>query len=221
MSRTADHDERRRQVAEALLRTIARKGLARTTFVDVADELGASVGLVQRYFRSKSDLLRFGVEYLYKRGEERIHGVERTPPVRDLMFRIARTLLPLDEERRVELTVWLEFLPTTVKDPEMAELHQATTRQLVDGLAEGIAAAQHQGVLTSDLDPRTEAAALVAFADGLTIHQLTTPDVFDDVMAEHLLRQHFARLFSDPGGTDAASSPSSSPDPPPDGGQLT
>ncbi|MBE1460368.1 hypothetical protein H4W79_004582 [Nocardiopsis terrae] len=47
MPRTADHDERRRQVAEALLCT----GPAMTTFVDVADELGASVGPVQRHFR--------------------------------------------------------------------------------------------------------------------------------------------------------------------------
>ncbi|MBQ1080132.1 MULTISPECIES: TetR/AcrR family transcriptional regulator [unclassified Nocardiopsis] len=202
MPRTADHDERRRQVAEALLRTIARKGLAATTFADVADELGGSVGLVQRYFRSKSDLLRFGVEHLYQRGEERIEAVERVAPVRDLMFRIAHTLLPMDEERRMELTVWLEFLPTAVRDPEMAELHRTTTRQLVDGLAEGLGAAQRAGELSADLDPRAEAAALVALADGLTLHQLATPDLFDDATAERLLRQHFARLFA--AGTEDA-----------------
>ncbi|MFE1167861.1 TetR/AcrR family transcriptional regulator [Nocardiopsis sp. NPDC058789] len=196
MPRTADHDERRRQVAEALLRTIARKGLAATTFADVADELGGSVGLVQRYFRSKSDLLRFGVEHLYRRGEERIEAVERVAPVRDLMFRIAHTLLPMDEERRMELTVWLEFLPNAVRDPGMAELHRTTTRQLVDGLAEGLDAARRLGELPADLDPHAEAAALVALADGLTLHQLATPDLFDDATAERLLRLHFDRLFS-------------------------
>ena len=205
MPRTADHDERRRQVAEALLRTIARKGLARTTFADVADELGASVGLVQRYFRSKSELLRFGVEHLYKRGRERIDAVERVPPVSDLMFRVARTLLPLDEERRFELTVWLEFLPATVTDPEMAELHRTTTRELVDGLAAGLAAAQRNGELAEDLDPKAEAMALAALADGLTVHQLTSPDVFDDAAAEDVLRRHFARLFSAPEGSSTAS----------------
>lgn len=207
MPRTADHDERRRQVAEALLRTIARKGLAKTTFADVADELGASVGLVQRYFRSKSELLRFGVEYLYKRGEERIAAVDLTPPVRDLLFRIAHTLLLMDEERRLELTVWLEFLPTTLIDPDMADLHRGTTRVLVDALSEGLAAAQHNGELSADLDPRMEAAALVAYVDGLGIHQLTSPEVFDDATVEHLLRQHFARLFSVPEGSDPAHPP--------------
>ncbi|MEU3019721.1 TetR family transcriptional regulator C-terminal domain-containing protein [Nocardiopsis sp. NPDC007018] len=195
MPRTADHDERRRQVAEALLRTIARKGLAATTFADVADELGSSVGLVQRYFRSKSDLLRFGVEHLYQRGAERIDAVERVAPVRHHMFRIAHTLLPLEERRR-ELTVWLEFLPTAVRDPEMAELHGTTTRTLVEGLAEGFEAAQRLGELSSDLDPRAEAAALVALADGLTLHQLATPDLFDDATAERVLRRHFDRLFA-------------------------
>lgn len=207
MPRTADHDERRRQVAEALLRTVARKGLARTTFADVADELGASVGLVQRYFRSKDELLRFGVEYLYKRGEERIAAVELVPPLHDLMYRVARTLLPLDGERRLELTVWLEFLPATVHDPEMAELHRATTRRLVDGLVEGFTVAQQIGELSGELDPRAEAAALNAYVDGLTVHQLTNPELFDEATAEHLLRQYFARLFSVPGGSGPAHPP--------------
>ncbi|WP_017578850.1 TetR/AcrR family transcriptional regulator [Nocardiopsis valliformis] len=207
MPRTADHDERRRQVAEALLRAIARKGLAKTTFADVADELGASVGLVQRYFRSKDDLLRFGVEHLYKRGEERIAAVERTLPVRDLLFRVARTLLPLDEERRRELTVWLEFLPATVHDPEMAELHRSAAHELIDGLAEGLAAAQRHGELSAGLDPRAEALALAAFVDGLTIHRLATADLFDDATAERSLRQYFTRLFSDPEGLDPTHSP--------------
>lgn len=207
MPRTADHDERRRQVAEALLRAIARKGLAKTTFADVADELGASVGLVQRYFRSKDDLLRFGVEHLHKRGEERIAAVERTLPVRDLLFRAARTLLPLDEERRRELTVWLEFLPATVHDPEMAELHRSATHELIDGLTEGLAAAQRHGELPLGLDPRAEALALVAFVDGLTVHRLATADLFDDATAERSLRQYFTRLFSDPEGLDPTHPP--------------
>ena len=72
MARTADHEQRRRQVAHALLRSVGRQGLARTTLADVADEAGVSVGLVQSYFRTKSQLLRFGVEYMYKQGEARL-----------------------------------------------------------------------------------------------------------------------------------------------------
>lgn len=195
MPRTADHDERKRQVAEALLRTVARKGLAKTTLVDVADELGASVGLVQRYFRSKSALLRFGIEHMYRRSEERFREVELVPPLRDLLQRLALTLLPLDEERRLELNVWLEFLPATITDPEMADLHAYATGQVVSGFEQVLTGAGKTGELIEGLEPGPEARALYALVDGLTIHQLTNPDLYDDTGAQLMLRRHIDRLF--------------------------
>lgn len=195
MARSADHDERRRQVAEALLRTVARKGLAKTTLADIADELGASVGLVQRYFRSKSALLRFGIEHMYQRSEERFREVELSPPMRDLVLRLALTLLPLDEERRLELGVWLEFLPTTITDPEMAELHAHATGEVVAVFEQVLVAAGKAGELIEGAEPRWEARALYALVDGLTVHQLTSPDTYDDAGAETLLRRHIDRLF--------------------------
>nr|WP_143181630.1 TetR family transcriptional regulator [Nocardiopsis sp. TSRI0078] len=57
MARTADHEQRRRQVAEALLRAVGEQGPARTTLADVADHAGVSIGLVQSY-RSYPRVLR-------------------------------------------------------------------------------------------------------------------------------------------------------------------
>ncbi|MBB4934911.1 AcrR family transcriptional regulator [Lipingzhangella halophila] len=196
MPRTADHDERRRQVAEALLRAVAARGLARTTLIDVADEAGTSVGLVQRYFRSKSDLLRFGVEYLYERAEERIAEVELVPPVRSVLYRVTETLLPLDDERRTELAVWLEFVPATLTDPEMSRIHRDTTRRLVDGIAGGITSAQKHGELSTGVDARAEAAALVAFVDGLTMHHIATAEIFDTGMIRDALHRFIDQLFA-------------------------
>ena len=206
MPRTADHDERKRQVAEALLRTVSRKGLAKTTLVDVADELGASVGLVQRYFRSKSALLRFGIEHMYRRSEERFREVDLAPPLRDLLQRLALILLPLDEERRLELNVWLEFLPATITDPEMSDLHAYATGQVVSGFEQVLTAAGKAGELIEGLEPGPEARALYALVDGLTLHQLTSPDLFDDAGAEAMLRRHIDRLFGviETAGTEEA-----------------
>jgi TetR/AcrR family transcriptional regulator, transcriptional repressor of bet genes len=79
MARTADHEQRRRQVAEALMAVVGERGLARTTLADVADHAGVSIGLVQRYFRSKAQLLRFGVEHMYHRAEQRLQEVSTGP----------------------------------------------------------------------------------------------------------------------------------------------
>ena len=208
MPRTADHDERRDRIARALLRAVARKGLARTTMADVADEAGASVGMVQRYFRSKKELLRFGVEHLYRRGAERIDEVERRPPFDDLLLRLSETLLPLDEERRTELTVWLEFLPATITDPDLARLHRETTHQLVDGLAQAFVRAQGAGAFPAENDPTEEAVALVALVDGLTVHHLVGSDHFGPDRIRAALRTHIGRLLGPAGATgDTGTSP--------------
>ncbi len=194
MARKADHEQRRRQVAESLLRTVATRGLARTTLADVAEEAGVSVGLVQRYFRSKSDLLRFGAEYLYERAEERITEVELVPPARTALYRIMETLLPLDDERRRELAVWLEFVPATLTNPEMSQIHRDTTRRLVDGIAAGIADARANDEVSPRTDARTEAASLVAFVDGLTMHHLATTDIFDVDLIRDALSRYINQL---------------------------
>ncbi|GAA0989436.1 TetR/AcrR family transcriptional regulator [Nocardiopsis tropica] len=201
MARTADHDERRRQVARALLRSVGRRGLARTTLADVADEAGVSVGLVQSYFRTKSQLLRFGVEYMYKQGEARLLALaagEGPATVREWVLRAAETLLPLDDERRLELTVWLEFLPATMADAEMSRLHRATTRQLVDAFEQAFGEGLRAGELPPGTGARAEAAALVAFVDGLTVHHLVTGGDFAEAPVLASLTTYVDRLFTDP-----------------------
>ncbi|PDP85949.1 TetR family transcriptional regulator [Glycomyces fuscus] len=202
MARTADHEERRRQVARALLRAVGERGLARTTLADVADQAGVSVGLVQRYFRTKSQLLRFGVEYLYKQGGDRLLAVNTEGPpvasVRAWVSRAARTLLPLDDERRAELTVWLEFLPATMTDPEMSRLHRDTTARLVGVFAQAMDEAVRRGELPPGTDTAAEAAGLVALVDGLTVHHIVTGDVFPEGAVRTALDTHLDRLFPAP-----------------------
>ncbi len=187
------------------MRTVADRGLARTTLADVADEAGVSVGLVQRYFRTKSDLLRFGVRHMYQRAEERFRAIDGKGTYRELLYRFAETLLPLDDERRLELTVWLEFLPATLTDPEMARLHQDTTAALVAGIAHGFEDAARRGDLPEGIDARGEATRLVAFVDGLTLHHLVTTREFPAEEIRDSLRTYLDRLRTAPGSPDHAS----------------
>lgn len=203
MARTADHEERRRQVAEALLRTVASRGLARTTLADVAEEAGVSIGLVQSYFRTKSQLLRFGVDHLYKRAEVRLRAVSQGPEpirsVRDWLTRATETLLPLDDQRQREITVWLEYLPVTTTDPEMGRLHRETTAELLDVLAHALDEGVRLGEFRSDLDSRTEAAGIVTFVDGLSIHHLATGgDAFSRDTIRAALHTYLDRILLAP-----------------------
>ncbi|PZG45964.1 TetR family transcriptional regulator [Spongiactinospora gelatinilytica] len=195
MTRHADPDTRRLQIAEALLRTLAERGLGGTTLADVAAAADVSVGLVQRYFRTKDELLIFGIEYVYQRATDRLHRVEIAPPVRDVVVRLMETFLPLDETRERELRVWLNFLTASLTSERMAAIHRAATGELIDGITDALTAAQRTGEPDDDLDPRAEATALVAFVDGLCLHHAATGDGYDIPAIRAALATYAGRLF--------------------------
>ena len=64
MPKRVDHEERRRQIADALLRVAATRGLHATGMREVAAEAGVSLRLVQYYFGTKEELLLAAMQYL-------------------------------------------------------------------------------------------------------------------------------------------------------------
>jgi TetR/AcrR family transcriptional regulator, transcriptional repressor of bet genes len=188
-------------VAEALLSTVAERGLTRTTLADVAESAGVSVGLVQRYFRSKDELLRFGVEYVYKRAEERVRRLEITPPVKGIVVRLMETFLPLDCERERELRVWLSLIQASLVDEEMAAIHLAATTRMVDGVRQALDGARRAGELAPGIDTAAEAAALVAFVDGLSLHHAATRTGYASESIRRALVVYVDRLFRQGAGS--------------------
>ncbi|GAP48861.1 transcriptional regulator, TetR family [Streptomyces azureus] len=175
---------------------VADRGLARTTLADVARTAGVSVGLVQRYFRSKDELLRFGIEYVYRRAEERIDAIPVEPPIREFVLRLMETFLPLTDERGAELRVWMSFVQASLTDPDMAAIHRDATARLLRGVDEALRGAQRAGELAAGVDTEAEAAALVAFVDGLCLHHAATGNGFDASRIGTLLGAYVDRLFN-------------------------
>lgn len=64
LPRTLPRDERRAQMIEATLKTIARQGFARTTISEVAKVAGLSHGLISFHFQTKDNLLLETLLYL-------------------------------------------------------------------------------------------------------------------------------------------------------------
>ncbi|MFI6642444.1 TetR/AcrR family transcriptional regulator [Streptomyces sp. NPDC050504] len=195
MTLHADADTRRGQVASALMAVIAERGLARTTLADVARTAGVSVGLVQRYFRSKDELLRFGIAYVYRRTEERIAAIPVEPPIRAFVVRMMEASLPLTPERHAELRVWLSFVQASFTDAGMAAIHRDATARLLQGVEEALRGAQRAGELAADVDAEAEAAALVGFVDGLCLHHAATGDGFGAPRISAALSNYVDRLF--------------------------
>src|SRR5215472_2102220 len=69
--RRVDHEQRRRQIADALVRIAATRGLHATGMREVAAEAGVSLRLVQYYFGTKEELMLAAMQYLAVQFSER------------------------------------------------------------------------------------------------------------------------------------------------------
>ncbi|MEV0246839.1 TetR/AcrR family transcriptional regulator [Nocardia sp. NPDC050712] len=106
MPRLVDHEQRRREITDAVRRVIVAGGLPAATFQSVAAEAGISVRLVQYYFGNKTAfLLATHQSVVVEAGARFTHALERlgeTAAPRQTVRAVLTALLPLDEERRQE-----------------------------------------------------------------------------------------------------------------------
>ena len=176
MVRRLEPEVRRRHLAEAVLAITARDGLDAVTVREVAKEAGVSAGMVQHHFRSRDDMLLFTCEYMIERSGRHFSGrIALLPKPRDIRT-ILRTIfvemLPLDEERRTGIRVWMAFLARAVVRDDLEAFMRNThinTHRMITGLLRD---AQLAGTISPDLDPDRTAISLFALVDGLVSHVL-------------------------------------------------
>ncbi|MFC7330513.1 TetR/AcrR family transcriptional regulator [Marinactinospora rubrisoli] len=171
MPRQVDHDERRREIAEAVWRIAAARGLEAVRMREVAAEAGVSIGRVQHYFESKDDLVAFAATRLRNRIEERIrrHVAEVPEPRSPLLVlrALLTALLPLDEDGRETALVGLAVFHRALGDRELARLYRRGRARLVAEVMSHLAAAAAAGEIPERIDPYLETYALLAATDGI------------------------------------------------------
>jgi AcrR family transcriptional regulator len=170
-----DHRARRRELADAACRVIARNGLGGTTLADVAEESGWSIGSIRHYFPNKDELVASALWRVGERVDERIrHRTAGGMTMNDL--RIAATeLLPLDADSRQDSLVQLAFLAQAAVVPALADAAEGAAQRLQEPLAARIAYLMAAGKLPPHLDAEDEAARLRLLLDGLRLQLITTP----------------------------------------------
>ncbi len=187
MPRAVDHEERREEIADAVWRVIEREGLEGTSLRDIAREAGHTTGVISHYFRGKRELLAFAFQLVVERSAARITRAIRE----DGVFEALAELLPLDEERRREATVWLVLMAASLSDPalaeELRERYEEARRAMMPIFREVLGGAKGD-------DPEDVGDELLAAVDGLTVHALTDPERYPPTRQLALLRRELARL---------------------------
>src|SRR3712207_3849518 len=101
-------------------------------------------------------------------------------------------LLPLDEERRRETTVWLALMSASLTDPDLAvELRQRYRRAREATLPMFRTALERK---TRGENPNDFADELLAVVDGITVDALSDPERYPPDRQLALLRRALVRL---------------------------
>ena len=209
MPKRVDHQERRRQIADALLRVAATRGLHATGMREVAAEAGVSLRLVQYYFGTKEELLLAAMQHLAAqfgtRAMARLSRLKETQsPVRprDVLAAILTEALPANDEMRTFYVIYTAYLALSLTDPALPITPLVKNSDAVlDVMAAQLRAAQAAGETPIRLDPGLEALSLMAMSAGLATSVLGGQSSADQAQA--VIDYHLDRLFPAPGQRDA------------------
>jgi AcrR family transcriptional regulator len=171
MPKLVDHDERRRDIAHAVLRIVARGGVRAADIRSVASEAGWSAGVITHYFSDKQALLAGA---LREAAEDVAGRMKAIFARRSGVARLKAMLeagMPLDEERAATCRIFYHFASEGLSDPAfMTEIagYYAAWRGAV---ADAVRALMDDGELAGG-DPEMLAAALVGLTEGLAVQGL-------------------------------------------------
>lgn len=174
MPKIVDHDARRRELLDAVVRVIAENGMEAATTRALARETGWSTGALAHYFSGKADILASALEYSHERIKARwahdLAGLHGMAALRRLLL----DNLPLDETRRVETRLEMVFWSQALSDPRLREIQLDESRDLRERVVHLLGEAREHGETTTSGAPVAE--RLLALVDGLSTHAVLYPD---------------------------------------------
>ncbi|MFB7953474.1 TetR/AcrR family transcriptional regulator [Streptomyces sp. NPDC056045] len=201
MPKRVDHEERRRQITEALVRVAGRRGLHAVGMRDVAAEAGVSLRLVQYYFGTKEKLLLHGLQQLTDRFTarvgERLRACGADPSPRATAEALLLASLPTDEESRIFHLLYSAYAILSVTDEALAAQPFIDNPDAAEDALTGLLQrARDAGLTARDMNPRVEAVGLLAMSAGMGISILVGQRQPES--ATEVLRHHLDRIFTPP-----------------------
>lgn len=190
MPRIVKHDDRRRQICDALLDTVADAGLNGATIRAVADRSGWSTGVIGHYFHGRQDLLLGGLRRAAEILAEHNTRVLDTLDGLQALEQILEGSVPLDGRRLALSRIFFFFFVEAMTDPALRQEVETYLVGWRKSVARAIKRAQEAGDIPPDVNRKAIAIDLVGLVDGLSIHALV-----DDAIMTHLREQSPVRFW--------------------------
>jgi AcrR family transcriptional regulator len=174
---TPPSGDKAERIVEAMRRSVARRGIAGSTFDQVAREAGVSRGLLHYYFGSKEHLL---VEAARRDFELRMEVLENrldsANSADDFVSLLAVHLQEAVSDEPDLMLLIFELFTLSRRNADVAVEYTALTRQSREHVAGLLRAAESDGVLQLTATPEAVAEILFSLADGLALRMLLEPE---------------------------------------------
>lgn len=177
MPKIVDHEERRQEVAEAVLDIIAEGGVGAVTFRKVSKTTGWPVGAINHYFVNRRDLLMAALVRAAQLSAERQLQVVGSRQGVDALATVLHEELPLDRRRLAMSRVFLFFYAEAAADTDIKRTIDSYLKRWRRQISVVVSQAQALGEIDPLLDSDKVAADLVAWVDGLGQHMLFNDDL--------------------------------------------
>jgi TetR/AcrR family transcriptional repressor of bet genes len=123
-------DIRRQELVEAAFELIKRDGLQAATLSRIAEEAGASKGIVHHYFENKQQLIEQAMRYAHTSRKNDLLkrlSVARTPSER--LWAVMSVILDEKYFQPGFCKAWVSFFAETFSDDRLARVHRAIQRR--------------------------------------------------------------------------------------------
>ena len=168
--------EKAQRIVEAMRSSVARRGVAGSTFDHVAREAGVSRGLLHYYFGTKERLLaevvRHDADVRLTLLDQQLRDAANPD---DVLERLVTSLEDLVEREPELITLVFELFALSRRHEEIAAEFGELIRRSRERLAAILGVKQADGAVRLGADPDEVADVLFAMADGMALRMLAEP----------------------------------------------
>jgi len=173
---------RRKQVLEALLKSIAKDGIEKVTLDKVAKVAGVSKGVVAYYFKSKNNLLVEGYQFFldgYMLKVKKAFEDNQMETAKEMLMVIGESVLGLAEvendghsiNQKEAGAVILQYYSRLLVEDAYKETYYQSYDEYHQGIVETLKYGQEYGEWAVE-DMVTKATEIMAFLEGLLIFKI-------------------------------------------------
>nr|GGG81401.1 HTH-type transcriptional regulator PksA [Virgibacillus oceani] len=170
------------------------EGLEQASVRKIAKEAGLSVGAMRHYFSTQSDLFAYSMKLVSDRVKKRAYEKKYDGTPLEAMQEVLSEFLPINEEQRIEMEVWLVFSAKTLVNPDLKSLGKTVYHEMRGVVEHVIQSLIDLQLAKDDLDKQLEVERLYALIDGLALHSILYPDELSSNKTVDTLKYHLQSL---------------------------